>query len=146
MTWRLFCAGLLALQSCLAAAAQPAAAVPLYTDQNVPRDIYEKMLKSQDLALNLHYEEAEKQLRQARAAIPDHPLGGVFLLATRLSMLQESLRRGNREVPKDFFAEVNALIAQAQGQAELYPKSAYPKFYLGAALGCRGLAKLYTGH
>ena len=146
MTWRHLCAGLWALQSCLAAAAQPAAAVPLYTDQNVPRDIYEKMLKSQDLALNLHYEEAEKQLREARASIPDHPLGGVFLLATRLSILQESLRRGNKEVPKDFFKEVDALIAQAQAQAEAYPKSAYPKFYLGAALGCRGLAKLYTGH
>lgn len=146
MIWRTLCTGLLALQSCLAAAAQPAAAVPLYTDRNVPPDIYEKMLQSQDLALNLHYEQAEKQLREARKAIPDHPLGGVFLLATRLSMLQESLRRGEHSVPKDFFTEVNALISQSQAQAELYPKSAYPKFYLGAALGCRGLAKLYTGH
>ncbi len=146
MTGLRLCLGLWALQSSLAAAAQPAAAVPLYTDQNVPPAIYEQMLKSQDLALNLHYDEAEAQLRAARAAIPEHPLGGVFLLATRLSMLQEDQRQGKKGVPKDFFKEVDALIAQAQAQAEAYPASAYPKFYLGAALGCRGLARLYDGH
>ncbi len=146
MTWRAFALVLWALESCLAAAAQPAAAVPLYTDQNMPPAIYAQLLHSQELALNLQYEQAEALLQKARAAEPAHPLGGVFLLATRLSMLQESLRRGSREVPKGFFKDVDALIVQAQAQAEAYPKSAYPKFYLGAALGCRGLAKLYTGH
>ena len=69
------------LANITSAAEQVAAAVPLYTDQNVPPAIYEKMLKSQDLALDLQYERAEAELRIARAAIPDHPLGGVFLLA-----------------------------------------------------------------
>jgi hypothetical protein len=139
-------AGLTALLFCLSAAVHPAAAVPLYTDQNMPPEVMAQLMHAQDLALDLKYDEAEVELRRARAQVPNHPLGGVFLLATRLSILQESIRQGHLEVPKDFFEEVNALIDQAQSQGLAYPQSAYPKFYLGAALGCRGLARLYTGH
>jgi hypothetical protein len=141
-----FKTGLTALWLCSTAAVHPAAAVPLYTDKNMPPEVMVQLMHSQDLALDLKYDEAEAELRRARALVPDHPLGGVFLLATRLSILQESIRQGHLEVPKDFFNEVNALIDQAQAQGIAYPQSAYPKFYLGAALGCRGLARLYTGH
>ncbi len=130
----------------LTAAALPAAAVPLYTDGNMPPMVMAQLLRSQDLALDLQYDRAESELRAARALAPEHPLGGVFLLATRLSRLQESLRQGGRDVPPGFYRDVEQLIGQATAQAAAYPGSGYPKFYLGAALGCRGLAKLYTGH
>jgi hypothetical protein len=138
--------GLGAVVLCTTAAAHQAAAVPLYTDHNLPLPVMQQLLHSQDLALDLQYDAAEAELRKARALTPEHPLGGVFLLATRLSKLQESIRQGHAEVPKGFFKEVDALISQAQAQVNAYPQEAYPKFYLGAAFGCRGLAKLYTGH
>jgi tetratricopeptide (TPR) repeat protein len=137
---------LLALPFQLAAAALTATVVPLYTDQNMPAEVMQQLMRSQDLALDLKYDEAEVQLRAARDRVPEHPLGNVFLLATRLSQLQESIRQGQKRVPDGFFQDVNELIVQAQAQAQAHPESAYPKFYLGAALGCRGLAKLYTGH
>ena len=142
----MFKAGFCALLLWPTAAALPAAAVPLYTDHNMPPDVMTELLKSQDLALDLQYDQAEKQLRAARDKVPLHPLGNVFLLATRLSMLQEALRRGKPADLKQYFHDVDDLIAMAQAQMEAYPKEAFPKFYLGAAFGCRGLAKLYTGH
>jgi hypothetical protein len=143
---KMLAATLLACSVLMSAAAISVAAVPLYTDQNMPPAVMQQLMRSQDLALDLKYDEAEVQLRAARDLVPEHPLGNVFLLATRLSQLQESIRQGEKKVPKGFFKDVDDLILQAQAQAEAHPESAYPKFYLGAALGCRGLAKLYTGH
>jgi tetratricopeptide (TPR) repeat protein len=130
----------------LAVAVPSAVTVPLYTDQNMPLSVLQQLMHSQDLALDLKYDEAEAQLRAARDLVPEHPLGNVFLLATRLSLLQESIRRGQTQVPEGFFKDVDDLIGQAKLQAQAHPESPYPKFYLGAAMGCRGLAKLYTGH
>jgi hypothetical protein len=138
--------GLGALIVALSAAAQLAAAVPLYTDDNVPPAVMKQMLEAQDLALNLHYEESEKALAQHRLAIPGHPVGNLFLLATRLSWMQERFKNGDKAIPKDFFPEINKLIEEAQAQMDAHPKEAYPRYYLGAAFGCRGLAKLFAKH
>lgn len=127
------------------AAAPPAAADTLWTDQNIPPAVLDKLTAGQDLALGQRYDEAEATIREAVAAAPQHPLGGVFLVATLLSKVQEEFKQGRKEVPSEFFSEIDHVVAQAEAQRAEYPKSAYPRLYLGAAYGVRGLAKLYAG-
>lgn len=117
----------------------------LWTDQNIPPAVLARLTEGQDLALDQHYDEAEARIREAQALAPEHPLCGVFLVATLLSRLQEQFREGRKDVPAEFFDETNQLVTLASAQAGAFPKSPYPKLYLGAAYGMRGLAKLYAG-
>ena len=141
---------LLAVLACTVALAVPGRAagdavpaVPLYTDQSLPAPVLRRLVEGQDLAMNMHY--AEAAIRAAMADAPEHPLGQVFLMATLLGRLQESFRGGDREVPQQFFAEVDKLITMGEAQLKAHPESAYPRLYLGAGYGVRGLAKLYSG-
>jgi hypothetical protein len=117
----------------------------LWTDHNMPPQVLTRLTEGQDLALGQRYDEAESRIREAQALAPEHPLCGVFLVATLLSRVQEQFKEGRKEVPADFFNEIDHLVAQAQAQDQDYPASPYPKLYLGAAYGVRGLAKLYAG-
>jgi hypothetical protein len=117
----------------------------LCTDDNLPPGVLQQLTDGQDLALSQRYDEAEAKIRRAQSLAPDHPLCGVFLVATLLSRVQEQFKEDRKDVPPEFFNEVDHLVAQAEGQAHEFPKSAYPRLYLGAAYGMRGLAKLYAG-
>jgi FimV-like protein len=117
----------------------------LWTDNNIQPEVLRQLTDGQDLALSQRYDEAEALIRKAQALAPEHPLCGVFLVATLLSRVQEQFKEGRKEVPPDFFNEVDHLVAQAEAQNKAYPQSAYPRLYLGAAYGMRGLAKLYAG-
>ena len=117
----------------------------LCTDDNLPPGVLQQLTDGQDLALNQRYDEAEAKIRRAQSQAPDHPLCGVFLVATLLSRVQEQFKEDRKDVPPEFFNEVDHLVAQAEGQSREFPKSAYPRLYLGAAYGMRGLAKLYAG-
>ncbi|HXC62917.1 MAG TPA: hypothetical protein VNZ67_01100, partial [bacterium] len=135
---------LAALALCLSAPLAGRAGT-LWTDDNIPPEVLRKLTDGQDLALSQRYDEAEALIRQAQTEAPEHPLCGVFLVATLLSRVQEQFKEGRKEVPPDFFNEVDHLVAQVEAQAKDYPSSPYPKLYLGAAYGMRGLAKLYAG-
>jgi hypothetical protein len=117
----------------------------LYTDQSMPPAALGELVRGQDLALEMRFDEAEAVIRKAIEAAPGHPLGQVFLNATLLSRIQESFRAGKREVPAAFFKEVDGLIDLAAAQTKAFPDSPYPKLYLGAGYGMRGLARLYAG-
>jgi FimV-like protein len=117
----------------------------LWTDDNIPPAVLRQLTDGQDLALCQRYDEAEALIRQAQSVAPEHPLCGVFLVATLLSRVQEQFKEGRKEVPPDFFNEVDQLVAQAEAQSKAFPTSPYPRLYLGAAYGMRGLAKLYAG-
>lgn len=127
--------------ACLQAGQAP----PLYTDHDLPPGVLEEMKRGQDLAMSLELVQAEAVIRAAMAQAPEHPLGGVFLLATMLSRVQEEFRAGKRQVDPAFFREAEGLIRKAEAQRRAYPHSPYPRLYLGAALGMRGLARLYSG-
>jgi FimV-like protein len=117
----------------------------LWTDDNIAPAVLQQLTDGQDLALAQRYDEAEAKIRRAQAQAPEHPLCEVFLVATLLSRVQEQFKENQREVPPEFFDEVNHLVAQVEAQAKDYPDSPYPRLYLGAAYGMRGLAKLYVG-
>ena len=118
----------------------------LWTDQNIPQPVLQRLIQAQDLALDLRYNDAEAMIRAATPQAPDHPLCGVFLLATLLSRIQENFKAGIQTVPPSFFYESDRLVARLQRQREAFPRSPYPCLYLGAAYGIRGLAKLYAGN
>jgi len=118
----------------------------LWTDDNIPAPVLERLTEAQDLALGLRYGEAEALIRGAQPQAPEHPLCGVFLVATLLSRIQEAFKSGAKEVPPSFFTEADALVAQCQRQLDAFPASPYPRLYEGAAYGMRGLAKLYAGN
>jgi hypothetical protein len=117
----------------------------LYTDPSYPPAVLSELVRGQDLAMEMRFDEAEALIRKSMAEVPGHPLGGLFLMATLLSRTQEDFRRGKRVVPPALLTEVDAQIALALEQAKAFPESPYPKFYLGAAYGVRGLARLYAG-
>lgn len=135
--WPLLFAG-----ACVLQAAQ---APVLYTDQNLAPGLLETLMRGQDLALNLKYDEAEALLRESVARQPEHPLTHVFLLATLLARIQEDYRRGAGKVPDFFYREVDDTVRLAETQLRHFPESPYPRLYLGAAFGMRGLARLYAG-
>lgn len=124
---------------------QGAQAPLLYTDSNLQPDLLRELEQAQDLGMSLEFERAEKSIRAVMAKAPEHPLGPVFLLATLLSKTQEDFRRGKRKIADNFMHEADALIAMAEAQHKAFPDSAYPRLYLGAGYGARGLAKLYVG-
>jgi hypothetical protein len=43
-----------------------------------------------------------------------------------------------------FFSDIEELVVLSRAQLAAYPGSAWPRYYLGAALGCRGLARVYA--
>jgi tetratricopeptide (TPR) repeat protein len=141
----------LALILPIQAAAAVAAATPvprgpiLWTDQNIPPQVLERLTEAQDLALDLRYDDAEAMIRAVTPQAPEHPLCGVFLVATLLSRIQEGFKSGAKEVPASFFKEADHLVDEIQKQRDAFPDSPYPRVYLGAAYGMRGLAKLYAG-
>ncbi|HTA17625.1 MAG TPA: hypothetical protein VK786_07755 [bacterium] len=137
---------LLALVLALPIAAAAATDTVLWTDRNIPQPVLERLIQAQDLALDLRYDEAEAMIRAATPQAPDHPLCGVFLLATLLSRIQENFKAGIQTVPPSFFREADRLVDRIQRQREAFPRSPYPCLYLGAAYGIRGLAKLYAGN
>lgn len=118
----------------------------LWTDDNIPAPVLQKLTEAQDLALSLRYDEAEAMIRDAMPQAPDHPLCRVFLVGILLSRIQENFKNGAKEVPKPFFAEAGTLLDEAAKQHEAFPQSPYPLLYLGAGYGMRGLARLYAGN
>jgi hypothetical protein len=124
---------------------QGAQALPLYTDDNMPAPLLAELMRGQDLAMELRFDEAEAVIRGIMLQEPEHPLGDVFLLATLLSRTQEEFRAGRRRVDPAFIKQADALIAKAKAQQDAYPHSAYPRYYMAAGLGVRGLARLYAG-
>ncbi|HTB22867.1 MAG TPA: hypothetical protein VK914_09190 [bacterium] len=134
-----------AVTATAAVTASPTATV-LWTDENIPKPVLESLTQAQDLALDLRYDDAEAMIRAATPQAPDHPLCGVFLVATLLSRIQENFKVGARVVPPAFFKEADKLVDTAQKQRDAFPNSPYPCLYLGAAFGMRGLAKLYAGN
>jgi len=122
-----------------------AASATLWTDQNIPPLVLARLSQAQDLALDLRYDEAEAMIRAVTPKAPEHPLCGVFLVATLLSRIQESFKTGTKVVPPSFFKEADRLVESIGKQRAEFPDSPYPRVYLGAAYGMRGLAKLYSG-
>lgn len=116
---------------------------PYYTDENFPPEPLRELMRGQDLALGLEFDRAEAVIHEAVKSAPEHPLGNVFLLATLLSRVQEEFRAGRRGVDPAFFVEAETLIRRAQAQLKAYPNAAYPRYYLAAGYGVRGLARLY---
>lgn len=130
-----------------AASPRPVPMVPiLWTDQNIAPAVLERLTEAQDLALDLRYDDAEAMIRAVMPLAPEHPLCGVFLVATLLSRIQDGFKSGAKEVPPSFFREADHLVDEIQKQREAFPDSPYPRVYLGAAYGMRGLAKLYAGN
>jgi hypothetical protein len=129
-----------------APAPTPTSTPVLWTDNNIPAPVLKSLVKAQDLALDLRYDQALARIRAATLKAPRHPLCGVFLVATLLSRMQENFRAGAKQVPDSFFVQADRLVARCEAQREAYPDSPYPCLYLGAAYGMRGLAKLYAGH
>lgn len=119
----------------------------LHTDLNVPQDALDKLLRGQDAGMDMRFGEAEDLIEEGKDLAPGHPLGGVFMLANMLAKIQEDLRAsgGRAEVPAKFFEQVDEVLRQAEADLKAHPASPYPKIYLGAAFGCRGLANLYRG-
>jgi tetratricopeptide (TPR) repeat protein len=137
--------GIALFAALLAAPPAAPAAATLWTDQNIPPEVLARLTEGQDLALGQRYDEAEARIREAQALAPEHPLAGVFLVSTLLSKVQEQMKDGRKDVPPEFFKEIDRVVGQAEAQAKAFPQSPYPKLYLGAAYGVRGLAKLYAG-
>lgn len=117
----------------------------LYTDDNMPPEILRTLMHGQDLGMQMQFDDAEKIIRQAMAQVPEHPLGDVFLMATLLSKVQEDYRAGRRRIFPGFFDQCDILIDKAKAQHKAFPDSAYPRYYLAAGYGVRGLARLYAG-
>lgn len=118
---------------------------PLWTDDNIPPAVLASLERAQDLALDLRYDDALALLKTTIPLAPRHPLCAIFLQATRLSRIQEGVKYGFKDIPPEYFAEADRLVAQLQAQCAAYPDSPYPHLYLGAACGMRGLARLYVG-
>src|ERR1700677_4132945 len=126
---------LLALVLAQPIAAAAATDTVLWTDHNIPPRVLQRLVQAQDLALDLRYNDAEAMIRAVTPQAPDHPLCGVFLLATLLSRIQENFKAGIQTVPPSFFREADRLVARIQRQREAFPRSPYPCLYLGAPYG-----------
>jgi hypothetical protein len=138
-------AALLAWMTGACALLQGAQALPLYTDDNMPAPLLAELMRGQDLAMELRFDEAEAIIRGIMRQVPEHPLGDVFLLATQLSRTQEEFRGGRRRVDPAFIKQAEILIGKSKAQHSAYPHSAYPRYYMAAGYGVRGLARLYAG-
>jgi hypothetical protein len=116
-----------------------------YRDDQMSREAYDLMLKAQDEALNLDFKGGLKDIEQSKKLAPGHPLPLVMEVGIRLFDVQEDLdaRKMDKTKIDDFFSCVNGLIAMGETREKAHPKSPYPKVYLGAAYGCRGLVNLY---
>ena len=103
---------------------------------------------AQTASMNLRFEDARNLAAKAEVLDPRHPLPYVVDLAVRLGEIQELLQADAESEAryKEFYALDEKIISMAKERELAYPERYEPKLHLGAAIGCRGLVKLYQSH
>jgi tetratricopeptide (TPR) repeat protein len=101
----------------------------------------------QDAYYRLDFDRAESLASAAVQAAPDQPLPRIFLSGAVLARIQEEeeARHFDKADLQRFQEDCQAAIALSQARLA-QADDAQGHFYLGAALGARGLVQLYPGH
>ena len=116
-------------------------------DPSLPTPVLQQLLDCQDAYYHLHFEQAESLAGAAIQAAPEHPLPRIFLSGAVLARIQEQQEARHFERADIQRFHEDCALALAKSQAWLDQKhDALGHFYLGAALGARGLVQLYQGH
>jgi tetratricopeptide (TPR) repeat protein len=105
------------------------------------------MLDGQEALFREDFDLAEASTRKGISQLPEHPLPRVFLDSVVLTRIQDGLKPG-KATPAQlalFFREADLAIAKASAAGGDIPP-ALRQYYLGGALGMRGLGHLYAGH
>lgn len=109
--------------------------------------IAESLTACEAAYLALDFDKAEALAQAAIQAEPLHPLPRIFFqgaLLARLQTLEDAGKDDHALVRR--FEEASAEALRAAGQRALDAPGAWAEFYLGGALGARGLVRLYHRH